>query len=585
MPHDVFISHSSKDKVVADAVCGTLEAAGVRCWIAPRDILPGANWGEAIIDALGSSKAMVLVFSEHSNTSGQVVREVERAINKNIPVIPFRIANVPLSKAMEYFISTAHWLDAFPIYEKHLAVLSQRLVGLIHNQPSTVGSERSPSPAVQPPTHKAPASRLQSMLVGAGVVLGSIAVATWMVTTFMGRRDAGVASQTVAVPAGTTPQDDGSPVASAAQESLKQELANARKQAEELKLKSDQAAKEKEAAETAARLAQQEKERAAADRQRMEKQAQDAAAEVRRLAEEKKKVENESQKAIENMKAEKTQQQAAAAAADARRSAEAALAHALSEPGVDCVWVPIGDPRNKADNTGFGAVAYVFAISRTPITNLQYADFLNTSVRGRTDDTGLFHESMASSPNGGIRRSGEPGSFRYELKPGMGDEPINFVSWHDAARMANWLHNGGTSEADTESGAYLLKRNGSDSPPPAESTASFRLPSEDEWYKAAYFRGGDKRAGYWRYAGGNTWQASADETSYGVFGIARGFGEWNDAVLAGGRRGVRGVGDILSLGDSEVSSADFRGPGCLPDARSPFVGFRLVRTADAAPKP
>ncbi len=186
MPHDVFISHSSKDKAVADGVCATLEASGIRCWIAPRDILPGANWGEAIIDALSSSKAMVLIFSANSNESGQVVREVERAINKNIPVIPFRIENVPLSKAMEYFISTSHWLDAFPIYERHLAVLSQRLVGLIGNEPRSDGADRVRSPAAP----YQPARRTGSgtpRLIAAGIATVLSVAMAWAVLHYFVR--------------------------------------------------------------------------------------------------------------------------------------------------------------------------------------------------------------------------------------------------------------------------------------------------------------------------------------------------------------------------------------------------------------
>jgi hypothetical protein len=177
MPHDVFISHSSKDKSVADAVCATLEASGIRCWIAPRDVLPGANWGEAIIDALSTSKAMVLIFSANSNESGQVVREVERAINKNIPVIPFRIENVPLSKAMEYFISTAHWLDAFPLYESHLAVLSQRLVGLIQHEPCGDRTERMRTPT----TARRTTGTGKFLLIGAALTTVLITVFTWAV--------------------------------------------------------------------------------------------------------------------------------------------------------------------------------------------------------------------------------------------------------------------------------------------------------------------------------------------------------------------------------------------------------------------
>ncbi|HAH65240.1 MAG TPA: toll/interleukin-1 receptor domain-containing protein, partial [Rhizobiales bacterium] len=75
---DVFISYSSKDKPIADAVCAGLEANGLRCWIAPRDILPGADWGGAIIDAITGSKVMVLIFSGNANSSPQIKREVER---------------------------------------------------------------------------------------------------------------------------------------------------------------------------------------------------------------------------------------------------------------------------------------------------------------------------------------------------------------------------------------------------------------------------------------------------------------------------------------------------------------------------
>jgi|GEM_PF-2758555 len=124
MAHDVFISHSAKDKPVADAVCATLEIGGVRCWIAPRDIVPGTQWGEAIIDAISSCTVMVLVFSSNANESQQIIREVERAVSKGIPVIPFRVEDVDPNKSLEYFISAPHWLDALtPPLEKHLGQL------------------------------------------------------------------------------------------------------------------------------------------------------------------------------------------------------------------------------------------------------------------------------------------------------------------------------------------------------------------------------------------------------------------------------------------------------------------------------
>ena len=72
MAHDVFISYSSKDKPTADATCAALEAKGLRCWIAPRDIVPGADWGESIIDGIAASKAFVLLLSANANLSPQI---------------------------------------------------------------------------------------------------------------------------------------------------------------------------------------------------------------------------------------------------------------------------------------------------------------------------------------------------------------------------------------------------------------------------------------------------------------------------------------------------------------------------------
>src|SRR5690242_10525303 len=88
MAHDVFISHSSKDKPMADAVCATLEAQGIRCSVAPRDITPGMEFAESIIDAINSTRIMVLMFSSHANESPQVRREVERAVSKSVVIIP-----------------------------------------------------------------------------------------------------------------------------------------------------------------------------------------------------------------------------------------------------------------------------------------------------------------------------------------------------------------------------------------------------------------------------------------------------------------------------------------------------------------
>src|SRR5215469_16876229 len=108
MSHDVFVSYSSKDKPTADAVCATLESRGIRCWIAPRDILPGMDWTDAIIDAIVGCRLMVVIVSGHSNFSEQVKRELTTAVGEGKPLIPLRIEDVTLSKHMRYFLSTPH---------------------------------------------------------------------------------------------------------------------------------------------------------------------------------------------------------------------------------------------------------------------------------------------------------------------------------------------------------------------------------------------------------------------------------------------------------------------------------------------
>lgn len=131
MPYDAFISYCSEDKKIADAVCGTLEANKIRCWIAPRDVGAGRTWSSAIVEAIGDSAVMVVIFSQHSNGSPQVMREIERAVHKGVSIIPFRVENVVPSKDLEYFISSCHWLDAMnPPLEKHIGELAEAILAL-----------------------------------------------------------------------------------------------------------------------------------------------------------------------------------------------------------------------------------------------------------------------------------------------------------------------------------------------------------------------------------------------------------------------------------------------------------------------
>ena len=141
-----------KDKTTADAICATLEANGIRVWIAPRDVMPGSDWGESIIEAIEQSKVMILVFSTNSNSSPQIKREIERSVNKGVTVVPFRIDDIMPSKTLEYFISTQHWLDAFtPPLEKHLDNLVSILRSIITKQG---GGGAAPKLKPPPPEEK-----------------------------------------------------------------------------------------------------------------------------------------------------------------------------------------------------------------------------------------------------------------------------------------------------------------------------------------------------------------------------------------------------------------------------------------------
>src|SRR5277367_1118119 len=132
MTRDVFVSYSVPDRECAFEVVNRLEARGLSVWIAPRDISPAADWAEEIIEAISGARLMVLVFSSHSNASPQVRREVERAVHKQLPVLPFRIEDVAPSKSLEYFLSSQHWLDAFPQPEEsHYARVCRHVDALL----------------------------------------------------------------------------------------------------------------------------------------------------------------------------------------------------------------------------------------------------------------------------------------------------------------------------------------------------------------------------------------------------------------------------------------------------------------------
>jgi hypothetical protein len=181
MSHQVFISHSNQDKAIADRVCAALEANNISCWIAPRDVPTGSNYGSVIIEAINLSQVMVLILSEASNKSEQVVREVERAVAKGIMILPFRIEEVKLSNALEYFLSTHQWLDAFPkLTDGHVNSLVQRVSIFL-------GTDETK--AIKIPTHdlnKKQTSNIQAKIFKhRKIVIGSILTALLICCFFL----------------------------------------------------------------------------------------------------------------------------------------------------------------------------------------------------------------------------------------------------------------------------------------------------------------------------------------------------------------------------------------------------------------
>jgi hypothetical protein len=153
MDFDIFISYSSKDKPTADAACAVLEANGIRCWIAPRDVVPGGEYGAAIVDAIERCCAMVLIFSSNANESAQIRREIERAVKKGVTIIPVRIEDVEPTQSMAYFLGAIHWLDALtPPLERHLQHLAETIKAMLLAKAAQRGDQTatkdSPSPAV-----------------------------------------------------------------------------------------------------------------------------------------------------------------------------------------------------------------------------------------------------------------------------------------------------------------------------------------------------------------------------------------------------------------------------------------------------
>lgn len=254
-----------------------------------------------------------------------------------------------------------------------------------------------------------------------------------------------------------------------------------------------------------------------------------------------------------------------------------AMGYAAAASAISIPTVPIGNPGNAGDarvmndgTTGHGSVGYVYNIGTTEVTNTQYAAFLNAVA---SDDTyGLYNPSMAG-PFCGITRGGVSGAYSYAVTEGREANPVTYVSSWDAARFANWLHNGqptGEQNAGTtEDGAYTLTPDGISENTIARNAGwRWAVTSEDEWYKAAYHQpagAGGSPTNYWRFPTssdsiptssdanfggivGNTMPAgSYGPNYYGVFDIAGNVWEVTDTIARGLYRPMRG-GSMFSPG-------------------------------------
>jgi formylglycine-generating enzyme required for sulfatase activity len=202
------------------------------------------------------------------------------------------------------------------------------------------------------------------------------------------------------------------------------------------------------------------------------------------------------------------------------------------------IWIPIRDPGNIQDTTGYGATVDLFQIMKYEVTNEQYTDFLNSVAA--TDTYSLYNPFMGSNPRGGITQTGSSGSYTYAVKSNMRGKPVNYVSWFDAARVANWLHNGQGS-GSTETGAYTLVGGQTSGTAPARNSgAQFYIPTENQWYKAAYYKGSGTNAGYWAYATQSDTAPTAvtsDSTGTGSAGSTGNFANYNDGANWNGQNG------------------------------------------------
>lgn len=286
-------------------------------------------------------------------------------------------------------------------------------------------------------------------------------------------------------------------------------------------------------------------------------------------------------------------------------------------------WVPIGNPGNPTPEGGiYGSVNFEYWIMPHECTNAQYTEFLNAIDPDGLNPNAVYNTDMGSDPRGGIAfNAGASAGSKYTTRTNMANKPVLFVSWFDAARMANWLQGGAQTYGSTDAsasgpqnvGAYTLGTATTGSAPAANGGAQYSIPTENQWYKAAYYTGsgnayrsfgngfsliptavtanatGDGSAGAtgifanynaaadWNGQDGNVTTVGTNgfPSDYGVFDMSGNAMELNSlAGTTSATVGLRG-GHWLSADPNEISSA-FRVDYAGPSGESAVIGFRLV---------
>ena len=310
-------------------------------------------------------------------------------------------------------------------------------------------------------------------------------------------------------------------------------------------------------------------------------------------------------------------------------SAQADVLHMGGTRNADGSWsglaslemVTVGNPGNAPDTevmisdktTGYGAVDHVYQIGKFEVTSAQYVEFLNAVAK--TDTYGLYDIDMSWDPYGcQIVRSGTPGNYTYSVAPDRANRPVNKITWGDAVRFCNWLHNGQPTGAQdlttTEDGAYFI--NGARQVEALmavsrKENAKWFLPTEDEWYKAAYHKNDGDTGNYFDYPttsdsvpgcdmseatnpGNNANYRDGDyligspyyrtevgqfglsDSPYGTFDQGGNILEWNEAIASSSSRALRGgrwnLGASLLHASSRVNIA--------PSSESISIGFRVA---------